>query len=45
MTDYIKYCQENCKPDATIEEILRDTTRCNFCDVAYIILEDEEERK
>ena len=48
MDKYVEYCKQHCKKrDITIEEILTDTKKCNFCDIAYHIIkmrEDNDEK-
>ena len=37
----VRWCRKNCTNDITLEEIL-DTKRCNFCDIAFELVELEK---
>lgn len=39
------FCKTNCNKDTSIEEILEDTEKCNFCDLPYIIVNMKTEEK
>ena len=40
----LQVCKEECGKNVTKEDILTDTKKCNFCDIPYIILEQEKRR-
>ena len=39
----LRFCKSNCNREMTVEEVLTDTDKCNFCDVPYIILQIQQE--